>query len=455
MSIGLSDLTTRQNSPSFLSRTNQDNPQTTSEIATHPLLHVLPDMSHIQDGRLFIAGCDVEELARTYGTPLIAYDRQHLIRRCKETAMAFAAGSVYVFKAFACIAMARIVKASGLGLDVAAGGAELHTAMAAGFPPERLIMHGPNKSLEDLSNAVGYGVGRICIESIQDIENLASLLNKTEVIQSVIVRCHPDLPYIPTHDKLAAGVCNSPFGCSISNGDAERAIKKVINTPCLDLVGLHFSVGSQISDLSIFDEALRALAPLVRKFNIEHLTIGGGLAAPYAQEDPTLTISGWASYIHQIANQLGIKASVAAEPGRSIAANAAVTLYEIGVIKQNGNRENVLVDGGMSDNPRPALYDATYEHFLPRAMNSLRTREAIINGYHCEPGDVLVKAAALPQDIAVGDIVALPATGAYTYSMASNYHRVRKPAVVFLEDGQAELVIRRQTYDDVLACDIT
>lgn len=416
--------------------------------------NLLPDHSSTDaDGRLSVAGCDVVDLAEEFGTPLFVYDEDHLRSRCREAVAAFPDGVAYATKAFLCTAMARLAVEEGMDLDVSTGG-EIHVALAAGVPGQRLIVHGNNKSTRELAAAVEAGVGLIVIDSMSEIDTLESVLHHRGATARVMVRVNPGIE-AHTHDFLRTGATDSKFGVSIAGGVATRAVDRINSSDSLQLVGLHAHVGSQVFDVSSFAKAIDIIADFVRPMDVEELSIGGGLGVPYVEGETAPTITEWGATIRSAAESSGITQRITAEPGRAIVARSAITLYTAGTIKDiPGVRTYVSVDGGMSDNPRPVLYGSGYEVFMPRSTTADRDREIRLVGKHCESGDVIVWRGKVPSDLELGDILATPVTGAYGHSMGSNYNMVLRPPVVFVRDGQARLVVRRETYDDLLARDL-
>lgn len=416
--------------------------------------HLLSDNSSVDDhGRLSVAGCDVIELASEYGTPLFVYDEDHVRARCREAVVAFPDGVAYATKAFLCTAMARLAVEEGMDLDVATGG-EIHVALAAGVPAQRLVFHGNNKSLRELAAAIDAGVGRIVIDSMSEIDKLESILRHQAATARVMIRVNPGIE-AHTHDFLQTGATDSKFGISIAGGHAGQAVDRVNRSDVLHLVGLHAHVGSQVFDVTSFSKTVDVLAGFVAPLDVEELSIGGGLGVPYVEGESAPTITEWGATIRSAAESAGIRQRITAEPGRAIVARSAITLYTAGTIKDiPGVRTYVSVDGGMSDNPRPVLYGSGYEVFLPRATTAARDREIRLVGKHCESGDVIVWRGSVPSDLELGDILATPVTGAYGHSMGSNYNMVLRPPVVFVRDGEARLVVRRETYDDLLARDL-
>ena len=417
---------------------------------TRPLPRVLlPDTSSVDsDGRLSVGGVDLLDLADEHGTPLFVYDEAHLRGRCREAVAAFGEGVAYGSKAFLCRAMARLVHEEGMHLDVATGG-ELHVALAAGVPPERVVHHGNNKSVEELQRAHELGI-RVVVDSFAELDRLEALGATTRVL----VRVTPGVE-AHTHEYVRTGQVDSKFGFGLESGDAARAVDRVLRSPALDLVGIHAHIGSQIFLLRSFEKAVDALAGFVEPLDVGELCLGGGLGVPYVEGEEAPSITEWASVLRRAVADAGITARVTAEPGRAIAATAGLTLYRVGTVKDiPGVRTYVSVDGGMSDNPRPVLYGSGYEAFLPRATGADRPWTATLVGKHCESGDVIVRDACLPADLAVGDVVCTPVTGAYGHSMASNYNKVPRPPVLFVADGEARVAVRRETYDDLLRLDL-
>ena len=414
---------------------------------------LLPDTAAIAaDGRLHVGGCDLLELARQFATPLFVYDEAHLRARCREAAASFDDGTAYATKAFLCRAMASLAFEEGLCLDVASLG-ELHCALTAGVPAQRLVLHGNNKSSEELAAAIDAGIGRIVVDGSDDLRRVAALTRSREVPQAVLVRVTPGVE-AHTHEFVRTGQEDTKFGVSIASGEAARVIEAISATEGIALVGLHAHIGSQVFDVGSLAVAAGILAEFFAPLGLEELCVGGGLGVAYVEGEEAPTISQWGSAVRAACADAGVSPQVriTAEPGRAIAAAAGITLYTVGAIKRlEGLRTYVAVDGGMSDNPRPVLYGSGYEAFLPRATNSLRSQAVRIVGKHCESGDVLVDDARLPADLGVGDVLCTPVTGAYGYSMASTYNRVGRPAVVFVRDGEARLVLRRETPVDLEA----
>ncbi len=414
---------------------------------------VLPDTAVVDGfGHLHIGGCDVLDLAAQFGTPLFVYDEAHLRSRCREAVAAFGDGVAYATKAFLCAAMARLAAEEGMHLDVATGG-ELHVALSAGVGPERLVLHGNNKSPVELALALEAGVGRIVVDSFDELDRIERLVSEGASVPNVLIRVTPGVE-AHTHEYLQTGVADSKFGFGLASGEAAMAADRAAASQAMRLVGFHAHIGSQVFAVSSFRRAIELLAPFVTDHELPELSIGGGLGVAYVAGEAAPTITEWAGVVTAACRDAGIRARVTAEPGRAIVAAAAVTLYTVGTIKELAVRSYVAVDGGMSDNPRPVLYGSGYEAFLPRSTAAARPKQVRIVGKHCESGDVIVSTAHVPADIAVGDVLATPVTGAYGHSMGSNYNMVLRPAVVFVAEGEVRLVVRRETYSDLISRDV-
>jgi diaminopimelate decarboxylase len=416
------------------------------------------------DGRLRVAGVDVLELAEEYGTPLFVYDEAHLREQCREAVAVWGEGVAYATKAFLCMAMARLAVEEGMCLDVSTGG-ELHVALAAGVTADRLVFHGNNKSEAELASALAVGVGRIVVDSFDEIDRLERLLSdpgstgSTVSPPKVLARVTPGVE-VHTHEFVRTGQDDSKFGFGLASGAAAQAIARlrVLDAEgMVEFVGLHSHIGSQVFAVDAFVQAIQVIADFFAPLGLPELVVGGGLGVAYVSGEEGPTMANWAGSVHRACREAGIPESVrvTAEPGRSIVATAGMTLYRVGTIKDvPGYRTYVSIDGGISDNPRPVLYGSGYEAFLPRATDTDRGRPIRLVGKHCESGDVVVSEGYVPGDLAVDDILATPVTGAYGHSMASNYNKVPRPAVVFVADGESRLVVRRETFDDLLRYDV-
>jgi diaminopimelate decarboxylase len=415
---------------------------------------LLPDSAEVgDDGQLLVGGCDLAALAEQYGTPLFVYDEAQLRARCREAVAAFGDGVAYATKAFLCRAMAKLAHEEGMHLDVASGG-ELAVARSAGVPAERIVLHGNNKSDEELIAAREAGVGRIVVDSFDELDRLEGLFGADGIVPKVLLRITPGVE-AHTHEFVMTGQDDSKFGFGLKVGDAARAVERARSSDAVDLVGIHAHIGSQVFVAGFFEQAIEALAPFVNQTGLPELSIGGGIGVAYIEGEEAPSITEWGAVVTAACAAAGITARVSAEPGRSIAAAAGITLYRVGTVKEvPGIRTFVAVDGGFIDNPRPALYGSGYETFAPAQVTADRTDVVRLVGKHCESGDVIVPEAKLPAGVAVGDLVATPVTGAYGRSMGSNYNLLPRPAVVFVADGRARLVIRRETDADLLATDV-
>ena len=414
---------------------------------------LLSDTAEIVEGRLNVGGCDVIDVAGRFGTPVFIYDEEHLVSRCSEAVAAFGDGVAYASKAFLCKAMARVAHQAGMHIDVATGG-EMHIALAAGVPGDRLVFHGNNKSTDELALAIDAGVSRIVVDSFDEMDRIESLVSSGRPVPSVLLRINPGID-AHTHEYLQTGIPDSKFGFPLTDGIAEQAIRRARGSASMDFYGLHAHIGSQVFDVENFGRAIEAVAPFVNESGANEFSIGGGLGVAYVEGEEADSITDWADTVLSTAKASGVTARILAEPGRAIVAQSAVTAYTVGTIKDlPGVRTYLSVDGGISENPRPVLYGSGYEAMLARSPEAARPMEARIVGKHCESGDIIVRAAHLPEDTKVGDILCTPVTGAYGHSMGSNYNKVARPAVVFVNNSKARLVVERETYDDMLARDI-
>ena len=412
--------------------------------------HLLPLGAHAdEEGRLVVGGVRVDDLAAEFGTPFFVYDEDHLRARCREIVAVFGRGAAFASKSFLTKAMARLAFEEGMALDVSTGG-ELEVVLAAGVPSEHVILHGNNKSLAELERAVEAGVGRIVVDSFDEIERL-------EVIGELggarlSVRVNPSVE-AHTHEFVRTGQEDSKFGLSLASGAADRAIEALQDRFGDIADGAHAHIGSQIVELSGFDREIEIIAPFVKRHSLSEFVVGGGLGVAYLNGEFAPTLSHWAQEITTACQRSGIgdEVAIGVEPGRAIVATAGMTCYRIGTIKEiTGYRTYVAVDGGMSDNPRPVLYGSGYEAFLARSMHASRSLPVRVVGKHCESGDVIVSDGRLPEDTAVGDLLVTPVTGAYGFAMASNYNRVPRPPVIFVANGSARVVVRRESIEDLL-----
>ncbi|MDQ6651021.1 MAG: diaminopimelate decarboxylase [Actinomycetota bacterium] len=425
---------------------------------------VWPRSARRVNGVLTLGGIDVRDLATEHGTPAYVLDEEDLRERCRTWRDAFADADVYYAgKAFLCTAMARWVAEAGLSLDVCTGG-ELAVAERAGFPADRLLFHGNNKSVGELERALQYGVGRVVVDSFEELARLAFLADRAGLRQRILLRVTPGVE-AHTHDYVATGQEDQKFGFSLAAGTAAEAIRRALMLPSVELVGLHAHIGSQIFDTQGFALAAHRMIGLLGTVREEHgvelpeLDLGGGLGIAYTSADAPLPVDELAERLRAVVGKecaaLGLAVPrLAVEPGRAISGPTTVTLYEVGTVKAlPGLRTYVSVDGGMSDNIRTALYGAHYTAVLASRTSSAEARPVTLCGKHCESGDIVVHDVSLPADLAPGDLLAVPASGAYHRSMASNYNHVPRPPVVAVADGRSRVIVRRETEDDLLRLD--
>ena len=434
------------------------------------LVPVLPRTAdQTAEGHLTLGGCDAVELAREFGTPLYVFDEVELREGCREWLNAFRARYpetvvVYAAKAYLGRAVAALMAEEGIGLDLVSGG-ELAIARAAAFPMDRAYLHGNNKSPRELREALRAGVGHVVIDNLREAAILNQIAADMGRMQPVLLRVSPNIdPH--THKYIATGALDSKFGVAISTGQAEEAVQGLRSLAALDLVGLHAHIGSQIFETEPFQQTCKVLVEFAARlgkshgFNLSQLSLGGGFAVQYLRGVPAPSRADYAEAL-----VLTLKESCAAhdlplpelvvEPGRSLVARAGVALYSVGARKEiPGVRTYVSVDGGMADNIRPALYGAAYEALVANRPAEPGPLERVtIAGKYCESGDILVRDVDLPR-LEADDVLAIPVAGAYALPLAGNYNASLRPAVVFVKDGQARLVRRRETYDDLLRCEI-
>jgi diaminopimelate decarboxylase len=433
------------------------------------LRRLLPLTAAVDDsGHLTVGGCDTVELAREFGTPLYLFDEEDLRARCREFRREFEArypnvAIVYAAKAYLGRALASLVAEEGLGLDVVSGG-ELACALAAGFPLERVYFHGNNKSAQEVREALTAGVGRVVVDNFRDLllvnDAAASLGHRQEVLLRVAPGVDPH-----THAYVSTGAVDSKFGLPLVGGRAEEALVQALASPALDVMGLHYHLGSQIAEIEPYQRAAEVVLEFAARMKERHgqelreYSVGGGIAVPYTRDAETPTVAAYADTIVG-ALQEGCRSHglppprLTVEPGRAIVARAGVALYTVGATKEvPGVRTYVAVDGGMADNIRPALYGARYEALAASRMLDAAQDKVTVAGRYCESGDVLVREAALPR-LWAGDILAVPVSGAYCLAMASNYNWALRPAVIMVKDGHARLIRRRETYGDLLSCEV-
>jgi len=432
----------------------------------HTLKDVLPATARMRDdGHLEVGGYDLVALAAEFGTPVYVFCEETFRGRCRLYKDAFPGPDrvYYAAKAFTSLASFRMAAEEGLGVDCASGG-ELHVALTAGVPVRDIIVHGNNKSDAELEMAVAAGVGRIAVDSLDELERLARIAASAGIRQTIVLRVTPGVE-AHTHEYIQTGQEDTKFGMSISSGSALEAAKRAADLPSVELVGAHAHIGSQIFGPEAFGKLVEIMFEYMADVRAAtgqtfgELNVGGGLGIAYTKEESPADVTAHSRFIRTAvadeAKRYGLPVpALSVEPGRSIVGNAMVTLYSVGVVKDiPGIRTYVSVDGGMSDNIRPMLYGARYSALLANRANEPSDKVVTIAGSHCESGDVLIKDVALPSSVGRGDLLAIPATGAYGYAMSSNYNKMRRPAVVSVRDGKARVVVRRETYDDLVRLD--
>ncbi len=443
------------------------------------LLYLAPNVwprntSRDDNGEVSIAGVALTDLAHEYGTPLFVIDEDDFRGRCQEMAAAFGGGTNvhYAAKAFLCSEIARWIDQEGLSLDVCTGG-ELAVALHAGFPPERMTLHGNNKSIAELTAAVKAGVGDIVLDSMTEIERLDAIAGEAGIVQDVLVRLTVGVE-AHTHEFISTAHEDQKFGLSVASGAAMAAIRRVFAADHLRLVGLHSHIGSQIFDVAGFELAAHRVIGLLREVVGEYgaektaqlstVDLGGGLGISYLPPDDPPPVAELADKLSAIVRSesaaVGLPAPrLVVEPGRAIAGPGTITLYEIGTVKDvdvsaTAKRRYVSVDGGMSDNIRTALYDAQYDVRLVSRVSEAPAALARVVGKHCESGDIVVRDTWVPDDLRPGDLLGVAATGAYCYSLSSRYNLIGRPAVVAVRAGQTRLILRRETVDDLLSLEV-
>jgi diaminopimelate decarboxylase len=415
---------------------------------------VYPIGSRVNDrGHLELGGCDVVELVAELGTPAYIYAEEDMRARARAYRDAFAARCddfevLFASKALSCTAAYALFASEGLSVDVASGG-ELRMALQAGYDPARIYMHGNNKSETEIRMAGEAGVGHLILDSFDEIERCERLLQRR---QDVLIRVTPGIRPT-THDFVQTGQLDSKFGFGLEDGLAAGAVERVLASERLNLVGLHAHIGSQIFELEPYALAIRALGELGGDW-CRIVNVGGGLGIAYTSEDEPPSIDAYVDVkVRGVSEVFAAMPRILIEPGRSLVGNAGITAYSVGTVKEiPGVRTYIAVDGGMSDNLRPMLYDARYEALIANRADAAPDTPATIAGMHCESGDILVRDAAVAAP-SVGDVLVTPATGAYGYVMANNYNGVPRPPVIFCKEGDARVVVRRETYEDLTARD--
>ena len=418
---------------------------------------------------LTISGVDTVELAKNYGTPLYVMDEDLIRKNCrlyKSSIDNFYSGNglvLYASKAFSSLAIYKIVNEEGLGIDVVSGG-ELYTALKAGFPAEKIYFHGNNKTNDELKMALENKVGRIVVDNESELLRLNTLAGSLGKTANILFRIKPGID-AHTHSYIMTGQIDSKFGVALETGEAMDIIKKASILENVNVVGIHCHIGSQIFDLKPFEQAADVMMEFISEIKnelgieIAELNLGGGFGIRYVEEDTPLEYDKYMEAVSKVVKESAKKHNVSLpkilmEPGRSIVASAGTTLYTIGSVKEIPSvRKYVSVDGGMADNPRYILYEAEYDFVIANKASEPKTETVTIAGRCCESGDLLGENVKL-QKAEEGDILAVLATGAYNYSMASHYNRLPNPAVVMIKDGKERVVIKRETYDDIIKNDL-
>ncbi|MBR5236473.1 MAG: diaminopimelate decarboxylase [Clostridia bacterium] len=426
-------------------------------------------LSTNEKNHLTIGGVDATGLAAEYGTPLYVLDEDHIRQNCRlytKSMEQFYGNNgmiLYASKALCTMALCKIIKEENMGLDVVSGG-ELYTAYKADFPMERIYFHGNNKTDEELTLALSLGVGRIVVDNSYELARLNTLCEKENKKASVLFRIKPGID-AHTHDAIMTGQIDSKFGVAIENGEAMTLIREASLMKHIDIVGVHCHIGSQIFELSPFEKAAEVMINFIGDvqdelgITIRELNLGGGFGVRYIEEDDPIACDKYMEAVSKVVKETAEKRSVSLprilmEPGRSIVASAGITLYTVGAVKNiPGVRNYLAVDGGMADNPRFLLYDAEYDFVLANRTNEAKTQRYTVAGKCCESGDLLGRDIPLPPAKS-GDILAVLTTGAYNYSMSSNYNRIPRPAMVMLSGGKSRIVVNRETYEDVIKNDV-
>jgi diaminopimelate decarboxylase len=437
--------------------------KTVPKLTLFPLITKVNEQAH-----LVIGGCDVVDLAEEFGTPLYVFDEYTLRHKCREVKHEFCKHYpdtlvIYASKAFMNRALALILKEEGLGLDVVSGG-ELSIAQSVDFPPDKVYFHGNNKTPEELNLALDWGVGRIVVDNFYELELLNKLARKKGTNQNILLRLSPGVdPH--THQYTTTGTIESKFGLPLATGQAEEAVNQASSASNLNLLGLHFHLGSPVSEIQPYELAIELVLGFARgisqKFGLDlrEFDIGGGFAVSYTLDSVVPTVTDYArgvtGKLDSLISELGLsRPRLIVEPGRAIVAQAGVALYRVGAIKEVlGIRRYVCVDGGMSDNIRPALYGAKYEALVGNKALDVGREVVTIAGKLCESGDILVRGVNLAT-VRPGDIITIPVCGAYSIPMASNYNALPRPAIVMLKEGRARLIRRRETYQDLMSLDL-
>jgi diaminopimelate decarboxylase len=420
-----------------------------------------------QKGHLEIGGCDVTDLAKEFGTPLIVMDEKYIRDTCGNFYNSFTkrgeAEVIYASKSFLSTAMCKIIEEEGLGLDIVSSG-EMYTALKADFPMEKVFFHGNNKSRSEIKMALENKVGRIVIDNFQELEIVSELAGNMGIAADVLLRITPGVE-AHTHEYIRTGQIDSKFGFTLPNGQAIEAVKEAVNKENINMTGIHCHIGSQIFEMDSYGHAAQVMMQFIAEIKeecgveVKELNLGGGFGIYYNDEDDPADIDNYAQVVMTAIKELSDKHSllipkIIIEPGRSISGPAGTTIYEVGTVKNIPDiRKYIAVDGGMYENIRPALYEAKYEVLLANKAEMEPEETVTITGKCCESGDMLAWDVELPQ-AEPGDVLAVSCTGAYGYSMASNYNRFLKPEIVLVNNGKAETIIKRETYEDLVKNEI-
>lgn len=422
------------------------------------------DDMKVKNNRLYIGEVDASKIAAEFGTPLYVIDEKLVRNKCSRYFTSFKADKgrnkvAYAGKAFLTLAMCQIIKSEGLFLDVVSGG-ELYTAYKSGFPMEKIYFHGNNKTIDEIKMGVKLGIGSFVVDNVEELANINKIAEQEDRVQDIMLRVTPGIE-AHTHDYIKTGQIDSKFGFNMIDDNIINTIKEVLKFENIKLKGLHSHIGSQIFDIEPYCEEVRVMLALIKKIkedlsiDIEELDLGGGFGIYYTAGDNPKPIEEFCTAILEEADKEARKLEInlpclVIEPGRSIIGNAGTTLYTVGAIKDIPDvRKYISVDGGMADNIRPALYRAEYECAISNRMSSNRLEKVTVAGKFCESGDILIKEAVLPEPV-TGDILAVFTTGAYGYSMASNYNKARRPAVVLVNGKYVSLICKRQNFDDMI-----
>lgn len=422
-----------------------------------------------EKGHLEIGGCDTIDLAEKYGTPLYVVDENEIRKNCRAFVKSIednynGHGTVaYASKAFSCMEMYRICKQENMSIDTVSAG-EIYTALKAGFPAERIFFHGNNKTLDEIEFALDNNVGRIVVDNLTELEKIEKAAEKRNITAKIMFRIKPGID-AHTHSFIRTGQIDSKFGLALENGEAMVGVKRALALKNVELCGLHCHIGSQIFDISPFELAAEVMMDFIAKIKeetgaeIKELNLGGGFGIKYTGEDKPAPYS---DYMNRVAAVIKKKAEehsmelpfIIIEPGRSIAGAAGITLYTVGAVKEIENvRTYVSIDGGMTDNPRYILYQSTYEILCANKANEPKTEKITLAGKCCESGD-LIQENAMIQKVVPGDAIAVLSTGAYNYSMASNYNRIGRPAVVMTNNGESRIIVKRESFEDLVRNDV-